>query len=660
MMRILATLLIVVTALFIPHVSDAQTSQIARPGSQGVFIFPGSYIPCGTAIISYKIERRSADSIWKPLYELKTPASLNGFLSAVDKAKLLLPSQPLPSQQKLQSIYERAKAAGSVDSLKGTILHYPVKMALGLIFHDSTAKKGSFQYRVSALDKTRKAIETRESDWVSMPYKAVFDEVQLVESSRNEKSVTIKWKSAGNNSSPLFMVHKVEAGKPANAAGITGRYTVNDTTYYTFRDSIKPALADKELQYYMVPFDLLGNAGKPSRVVAITSDDFSKASFRSLTVSKLPDRFGNLINWSFTLNGSLQSFTIYRSEEEGKGFIQLATVPASDSVYTDDRIKPEKNYYYFIQANALHGSRYKQSNKVFASAFSMRKLLPPVISGIKQITPGIEITVDSIDLQATGIRIFRKCGNEIFTAASDFIAVNGSHAVFIDQLTPKGSLNCQYTVRAEKPGYGISDLSGEVSLYKVMISNPSALRAAFDDTGISLLWADVKKTDSLVKGYIVSRRTEEAQADDKQPFIQLSPSTESYISNYFLDRTAAEGSVYTYRIQSAGTEATVVSPGSLVTVALQKNPLPPFGFVSEETKGGNRLSWVPLVYEGIQTYRIYKAEEGKSPQLLITLPSSVNEYLDKRIPGSGPCRYYITSANEAGTESSPKWGNAVK
>lgn len=660
MMRILASILIAIIAVFIPLASDAQTTQVARPGPQGIFIFPGSFIPCGTVISSYKIERRSADSIWKPLYELKTPASLNGFLSAVDKAKLLLPSQPLPSQQKLQSIYEKAKATGSMDSLRGTILHYPVKMALGLIYHDSSAKKGSYQYRVSALDKAKKALQPIESDWISMPFKAVFDEVQLVESSRNDKSVTIKWKSAGNNASPLFMVHTVEAGKPANASGITGRYTVNDTTYYTFRDSIKPALAEKELQYYMVPFDLLGNAGKPSRVVAITSDDFSKASFRSLKITKLSDRFGNLVNWSFTQKGSLQSFAIYRSEEEGKGFIQLATVPAGDSVYTDERIKPEKNYYYFVQANASHGSRYKQSNKVLASAFSMRKLLAPVIGGIKQIPAGIEITVDSIDVQATGIRIFRKCGDEIFTAASDFIAVNGSHAVFIDQLTPKGSVNCQYTVRAEKPGYGISDLSGEVSLYKVMISNPSALRAAMEGTEISLLWADVKKTDSLVKGYIVSRRTEGASAGETQPFIQLSPSTESYISNYFLDRTAVEGSVYTYRIQSAGSEPTVVSPGSLITVTLQKNPLPPVEFVSEETKGGNRLSWVPLVYEGIQTYRIYKAEEGASPQLLITLPATVNEYLDKRIPGSGPCKYYITSANAAGTESSPKWGNSVK
>ncbi len=631
----------------------AQTEELAKPGPEGIFLFPGKFIPCGKMVSIYKIERRETDSSWKSLAEISCPVTFKNFLNSIDKAKKLLPSQPLPSQQKLQQLFDKARQAGTVDSLKGMILHYPVRMALGLMYHDSTARTGSFQYRIQALDINGKALSTGVSERISMPFKAVFDEVRLSESSRSEKSVFIKWTTAGKNPSPLFMVHGIENGKAFNAGGTTGRYTINDTTYFTFTDSIKPSQSEKELQYYYVPFDLLGNAGNHSQVSAITYDHFNKAVFHSVKVNKLTERFGNTLNWQFSDPKGTRSMAVYRSEWPDKGFVQLVTLGNNDTTFIDDRIKPDKDYYYFIQANASNGSRYKQSNKVMASSFNIRRLQAPYITGVFGSARGIQLDIDSIDLQGTGIRVFRKKAQEGFQAISDFIPTSGTKASFIDAGTDlSGGTQYVYAVRTEKPGYGISDLSNQAATGTIKgskISAPGALRAAIDSIEINIFWEDTKKSDSLVAGYLVSRRTEDGAGTDLSPFFTLAGNNELYVSNYFLDQTSMYGKIYTYRLQSRGTDSLMVSEGKQITVSLQGNtPLPPFGLECEAQKGGNLLTWIPIVYKGIQTYKIYKAQEGMSPILVITLPAAATEFFDKSSTGA---HYYISSCNATGVES---------
>ncbi len=645
-------ILSLILTIWVPSI-NAQTVELAKPGPEGIFLFPGKFIPSGKIVSIYKIERRELDSSWKSLAEVSCPATFRNFLSSIDKAKKLLPSQPLPSQQKLQQLFDRARQTGTIDSLKGMILHYPVRMALGIMYHDSSARSGSFQYRISALDPGRKILSVQVSERVSMPHKAVFDDVTLSESSRSDKSVYIKWMTAAKNPSPLFMVHKIENGKVYNAGGTTGRYTINDTTYFTFRDSIKPSQSEDELQYYFVPFDLLGNAGNRSQVTAITFDHFNKAVFHSVKVAKLTERFGNTITWQFSDPKGTRSIVVYRSEWSEKGFIQLATLGNNDTLFIDDRIKPEKDYYYFIQANASNGSRYKQSNKVLASAFNIRKLKAPFLTAVIGLDRGVRLDIDSIDTQATGIRVFRKKGLEGFQAISDFISTSGTKASFIDIGTGlESGTQFIYSVRVEKPGYGISDLSNEVKASTVkgsIIPAPGSLRAAIDSIEINLFWEDIKKSDSLVAGYMVSRRIESNAGTQLSPFSMLAGLNKLYVSNYFLDQTSVYGKVYTYQLQSRGVDSLLISQGKQITVSLQGNtPLPPFGLECEVQKGGSKLTWIPIVFKGVQTYKIYRWQAGMDPTLVITLPATATEFFDASSTGF---QYYITSCNANGEES---------
>jgi hypothetical protein len=345
----------------VPGIS-AQTAVIAKPGPQGIFLMLGKRIPCGTIIQSYKIERRMGDTIWKPVAEVRTPVNFTAFKEKLEAAKALLPSLPVISGSKLQQLYDRALMTGTMDSLKGMMVQNPVKIALGLIYHDSAARTGiDFQYRVVVMDPEGNFLDTSLSMPVSMPYQAVYDDIQPVETSRDGNTVYIKWQSLGKNPAPLFMVHRKEKEKSIFSMGTINRYSVNDTTYYTISDSVSAEKASEQLQYFLTPFDHWGNAGKASQMVVLTTDNFNRAYFMSAKAIPLEGYHTNRILWTFSDPVTTRQFEIYRSESEEKGFLLIGTVSNDKAIHLDEQVWPGKHYYYYIKAISKSGKRFKKS-----------------------------------------------------------------------------------------------------------------------------------------------------------------------------------------------------------------------------------------------------------------------------------------------------------
>jgi len=638
---------------------QAQNTDIARPGPKGVYLFLGKNVPCGKTISAYRIERKEGTGAWKFLVEVKAPLTLNELISRVESAKVTLPAQPLPSKPKLQQIFDKAIKTGTTDSLKGFSLNFPVKLGLGLMYYDASAPKGvQIQYRFTELNLSGIQQQEKVSDTLSLPYTAVFDEMTLAESSRTPKSIYIKWRSAGNKPGPLFMVHRIDNKTPVATGGSVGHYSVNDTTYYVYQDSLTTTQAAQELQYFITPFDQLGNAGKSSQVLVVTNDNFSKSFFIKTRVTKFDDKTAYRLSWHFSDPVTAKSIALYRSEYAEKGFVLLASFTSNDTSYSDESINPEKSYYYYLQATSKSGLRFKQSEKVFVLAYHPVKPTAPVIIEAVGTNKGVRLLIEVSDASCEGVRIFRNNGiNDQLMSVSELIQkADSSHISYLDS-TPglSGRYYYMYAVRCESTGNVASDLSNRMSarpLLSTVPLKPDFLKAFIENGKVRLFWEDMRLGDAGIAGYIISRRTEQSSVIANLPFSPLAGEIQSYTSNSFTDSTVNENNIYTYAIQTIDSENLRSKQKAMVKVSLKEEvPVAPSGLILTNASEGVQIEWGQVQYTGLTSYRIYRHQAGKNPELLISLPSTVTQFTDTSVKPGIQYYYFLTSRNQKDKES---------
>jgi len=547
MRKLISTVFIAFFLLILNVCSYAQAPATTKQGPAGIFVFLGNDIPSGKKISAYKIERSENNTDWKLIAELSTPKDFDAFTKALEAAKSEFPSQPLPQGDKLSQLYQKAVTSGTTDSLKGTRMLFPLRVALGIMYYDKTAvKQVTYRYRVSGVKQPGNVADTFLSDTVSLPFTGVFDTITYSESSYNHNSVRITWKSAGKNPAPLFMVNKFRYGAPVAAPGTTSRFVMNDTTYYTYTDTTVAKDAGKEMQFFISPFDQYGNSGKSSQVAVITQDNFNKASFVRSGIAFRPDLAGVLLNFHFTDPVTVRKLEIFRGVGANNGFKKLAEVTANDTSFLDQQLWPETTYYYYIQAVAKAGKRTQQGEVMMARVPGIAvadKLNSPVLKNVSEVNGNIRLLIEVNDTLATQIRIFRGVKGGML-ALPKLIQINGAAVIsYTDStLTQGNTQNTFYAVRNEKDGTAISSLSEQLTVSAVTDVNEVAYFDAFLSKGkIELYWDDVVSRNANFAGYTLARQN--GKANSKSP---LRVVAENLKASSFTDNDATAGNQYTY------------------------------------------------------------------------------------------------------------------
>lgn len=525
----------------------AQTPATTKQGPAGIFVFLGTDIPSGKNISAYKIERSENNTEWKLIAEVSTPKDFDSFNKALEAAKSEFPSQPLPQGDKLSQLYQKAVATGTTDSLKGTRMLFPLRVALGIMYYDKTAiNQIVYRYRVSGVKQQGSVVDTYLSDTVSLPFTEVFDTITYSESSYNHKSVRITWKSAGKNPAPLFMVNKFRYGAPVTAPGTTSRFVMNDTTYYIYTDTTVAKDAGKEMQFFITPFDQYGNSSKSSQVAVITQDNFNKASFVRSGIAFRPDLSGVLLNFHFTDPVTVRKLEIFRGVGNANGFKKLAEVTANDTSFLDQQLWPETTYFYYVQAVAKAGKRTQQGDVMMARVPGIAvadKLKSPVLKYVSEVNGNIRLLIDVNDTLATQIRIFRGVKGGM-VALPNLIQINNAAIIaFTDSTLVKGdNQNVLYAVRNEKDGSAISGLSEQLAVSAVTDVNEVAYFDAFLSKGkIELYWDDVAGRNTKFRSYTLARQ--HGNAGSKSPLRIIA---ENLKTSSFTDNDATAGNQYTY------------------------------------------------------------------------------------------------------------------
>jgi len=530
--------------------ASAQVPATVKQGPSGIFIFAGKEIPTGKKLLLYKIERSEDNTNWKKIAELKTPSTFETFNQAVEKAKLDFPSQPLPPADKLRQLYQKAISAGNSDSLKGMKLLFPVRVALGTMYYDTSASKHiTYTYRITAVTPWSEYAQSYLTDTISMPFRPIFDSITFSESSYNTNSVLIKWKSAGTNPAPLFMVYKFRYGAPSTARGSTSRYNINDTTYYIYHDTTVGREAGKEMQFFVSPYDFYGNSGLSSQVAVITQDNFNKGTFVKNHIAFTPQQSGVEVCWHFTDPFTVKKVEIFRSESAKTSFGKIAELSSSDTSYLDQQIWPDKTYYYYVQAVAKAGKRTKQSAVMMAKVpgLAMKtKMNAPILKQVSIVNDNIRLLIEVNDTTSKLLRIFRGTKGGLLTLPELVKTNNAGFIEFIDSTLPPGNRkDVFYAVRNENPGEGISSLSEELAVTAITDPDEVAYFYAHSSKGkVQLYWDDVAGRKGKYTKYTLARKN--GPANSKSPLMILA---ENMTQSSFIDYKAQGGNEYTYELR---------------------------------------------------------------------------------------------------------------
>lgn len=553
MRKLIPSLILAFILLCMNTYTSAQLAATVKQGPSGIFVYAGKEIPAGKNIVSYKIERSGDNLRWEQLAELKTPSGFDAFAKAVENAKAFFPSQPLPPTDKLNQLYKKAMATGNTDSLKGMRLLFPIRVALGIMYYDTTASKNiPYRYRITGIKPAGEPAQSLLSDTVSLPFQPKFDTIRYSESSLNPGTVMIKWKSAGKNPAPLFMVYKFRFGAAAVAHGTTSRFEVNDTTYYMYSDTAISREAGKEMQFFVSPYDHYGNSGLSSQVAVITQDGFNKAAFVKNHTSFVGPLSGVQVCWHFTDPFTVKRYEIYRSETAEAGFRKIAEAASIDTAYLDEQIWPEKTYYYMVQPVAKAGKRTRQSDIMSAKVPGMviaEKPKAPMLRQVAMVNGHIRLLVEVNDTLSTDIRVFRGVKGGLAALPGGLVRTqNASVVAFTDSTLPvKERKDVFYAVRNERAGVGISSLSDEMPI--AMNANPEEVSYfyAFPSKGkTELYWDAVADEKSRYSSYTLARQN--GPANSKSPLNILA---EHLTQSSFTDNTAQSGNVYTYVLRLA-------------------------------------------------------------------------------------------------------------
>lgn len=566
---------LIILSIFSAGIIEAQNTEVAKASPEGVFIHLGNTIANGSSISNYIIERKDNTTGWKVLTTVSAPLSYDEFNARVQQIQKKLPALNLPREGYLRNLHERALATGTTDSLKG-IKNIAVKTALGVICYDSTAQKGIiYTYRISEMGTDGEIKTSRESNQVSIPGSFTSDTLRVTYALRDSFSAQVIWRSAGNNPAPYYTVYRFEDMKPYVAKGKYGKYNVGDTTYYSFTDTAVQSMASKELQYFLIPFDQYGNAGKASQHALLPFDDFEKTIFSSIKASDIKTQGGIRISWKLSNKVPFRSATIFRSLEPGNGFQQIITLPITDTAYIDGNTMPDITYYYYVQLNSNTDYRHRNSKVVSAEAFYPLMPMPPVISAFRQTPQGPVLHIEAHDPRAKAIRIYRS-----FDQIRGYKDISGpvelNDTTFIE-FADTGNLipgqRYYYSARVDCTNKMVSELATPVEFVSGLyadLRDPSYIKWFDDKEGIKLFWDDVKLNSAVVAGYRIMRR----EYDPVKGTVILSALENSdnkpFERAVLLDKNVVSGRKYTYIVYSVGYEGLSSQTGTKIEIDYSK------------------------------------------------------------------------------------------
>ncbi len=646
--KIIALLLTVISV----YTATAQT-EWTYPAPKGILVFMGKKIPNGKIVQSIAIQRKEDAGNFSALTEVKCVASETEFITKSNDWKKYFPDLAYPTDSVLKVIWARATRFSLLDSCGGWAYHPAVRIALGLVYYDLTAKENArYQYKISFRGGVAEEVT---SGVTTFPLHPKFDEITLESYTYSKEGLYLRFKSVGKNKPAEYKIFRYDDTKKATEVkAIHGDYSVRDTNYFVIQD--KSVAAGKTYQYTLVGTDKFGNTAYGSTPAIVSTTNFNAFYFKKTGADKLKDRLGIKLNWKLSDISNVASVHVFKSSDAVKGFKEIGVTRAQDTTFVDEQITPDKAYFYYLEVKDKTQTQSKRSSTFFDFGLDVQAPLTPEIYSASSIKGGVKLSAFVPDAFVAGYKVFRAAYNDsIYKCIAPFVSKHpdSSSVVYLDtskELSGKTVYN--YYIVSQNT----SNLSSQASNIQqahpnvpVMLAAPASLNAYFQDGYIHLNWENMQLTDETIEGYVLYKK-ESSQKEFEKVFGKDSVHPGSFYS----DLKFEEGKTYEYEVQVVDMFGNRSSNRATAKVTTPEDkPVPPAGPRAMALPDGIRLEWDGTNPEDITGYKLYRYQRGGSALLLTSPAKTETGFTDTSAKNGELYFYYLTSVDNKKRESEP-------
>lgn len=620
---------------------------VAVPVAKGAWIYLGKNIPKN---MHYQIERSKGDSKrFEKLSEATAPSSESEMKNRqLSFGKYFDKLDPI-NDKTINRLWQSILKYPTADSLFCNNLPVMHLMA-GTAYYDATAEQNEkYVYRISLLSNDGKNISTKESNATSQFKKGALPQIKFVSGKYADGKFTLTWSVSDPLKMSSFNIYRSVFGKDEfeKVPIEKGVYSQKNDLMLLAIDTIGNHPAWYE--YEIAAVDAYGNEGElQGNASGGNVQDYYAPPVTNFKAVNTGRNHEVKLSWRFQNKKYLNGISVMRSTLYDSGYQRIATIPVSDTAYTDIIPVSGENYYYYLLLLSADNTPVPTA-KVFAAYTGDQSLPePPNEIDATPISKGIKVYWKSEEPYSKGFYVYRRDQPDAaFTLVSPMISTGQSVYSFTDtsnQLQAGGVY--QYVVRTINDNNQLSRPSDTVSANPAIIraiASPVNLRYREGGGKITLLWDNMRQWESDLLGYKVFRKSGNGSFA-RIPNDSLQPDR-----NFFVDSSLNVGTTYVYGVKAfdnSGSESEMAT----ITIAplVEQLPGPPSGISVSQSGDAVFITWGQLS-GGFKAIKIYRSEPGAQPNLVATI-TDADSFNDKNVTKGKLYFYQLATVNNAGKE----------
>ena len=623
----------------------------------------GNYIFFGKELaknFSWLIEKQDAKGKWISVAEIQAPKNVADCRARLMSLPRVVSAITEISDGMTDFIWNKIKApSATLDSLYiySTDPRWQYVAGAGW-FDDGIKSPGTYKYRVSRLTSSRNKTTVSETSVVFPPQPY------------NAEAIPLRYKVNMG-----YIEISFELSDMVNTAGLKlqrSSYLKNDykevsaeTMFAQEKGKMVALVRDRDVttgmiySYVAVPYDGLGNRGKPSEPVNVNfiTKPADIGIVTEFTAMPQPDKGGNLLKWDYDHAAFVNAIEIYRSTSYNDNYKRVASLPAGQNEYFDGAdLQPSVTYYYYAVLNNGTGNSLPSARVPAILRGNKENVIPPQDIAASRNGNVVTLRFRRVGYDIHGYYVYRADGyTSELHQLERMLHSTDSLLTYTDTL-PVSSRSAvySYAVASVNTSYNISPVSSRVSISFSggLMPVPDRLNAMLEDNAVKLVWSDVAGLNPSITAYEVYRSI---KSQGKESGNEQLLGTVNFMSNSYADKQVMPGMNYVYRVRCIAADTTDVSSFSLPYsfYVPAGNALPPGEVTAIASSKVITLKWTLPVVDDIQSVLVYRAPENGKESLLKTLDGKAESFTDDSVEKGKMYYYFIVIKYKNGLESRP-------
>jgi len=623
----------------------------------------GNYIFFGKELaknFSWLIEKQDAKGKWISVAEIQAPKNVADCRARLMSLPRVVSAITEISDGMTDFIWNKIKApSATLDSLYiySTDPRWQYVAGAGW-FDDGIKSPGTYKYRVSRLTSSRNKTTVSETSVVFPPQPY------------NAEAIPLRYKVNMG-----YIEISFELSDMVNTAGLKlqrSPYLKNDykdvsaeTMFAQEKGKMVALVRDRDVttgmiySYVAVPYDGLGNRGKPSEPVNVNfiTKPADIGIVTEFTVTPQPEKGGNLLKWDYDHAAFVNAIEIYRSTSYNDNYKRVASLPAGQNEYFDGSdLQPSVTYFYYAVLNNGTGNSLPSARVPAILRGNKENVIPPQDIAASRNGNVVTLRFRRVGYDIHGYYVYRADGyTSELHQLERMLHSTDSLLTYTDTL-PVSSRSAvySYAVASVNTSYNISPVSSRVSISFSggLMPVPDRLNAMLEDNAVKLVWSDVAGLNPSITAYEVYRSI---KSQGKESGNEQLLGTVNFMSNSYADKQVMPGMNYVYRVRCIAADTTDVSSFSLPYsfYVPAGNALPPGEVTAIASSKVITLKWTLPVVDDIQSVLVYRAPENGKESLLKTLDGKAESFTDDSAEKGKMYYYFIVIKYKNGLESRP-------